>query len=113
MSKSISMFVYGKPFGVFSNKMNAFLAIGDNYDTNDLCIYSEKKKEYLPASYSMLASRLGKQKKCHIFTRAESIKEENKIPAIYVYQFETNVAVNGKLYKSSEKEEKEEVEGIE
>lgn len=112
MSKSILVFFAGKPFGVFSNKTNAWMAVTHNYKVEELCVYSDKKQEYLPASYSMLAARLGKAGKCHIFKREDvseaalaALGDKKALPCIYVYQYETNVANDGLLYKSSDKSE--------
>jgi hypothetical protein len=107
MSKSILVFFNSKPFGVFSNKTNAMLAIQSNFDMSDLCIYSEKKEDYLDISYGLIAQRLKKQNKVFIVSRKamDNAPPDTKVsPVVHIFQFITNVANDGKLYKSSEEE---------
>ena len=79
MSKSILVFFHGRPFGVFSNKSNAWDAIRKNYEQSDLCYFSEKKNEYRDATYSMLANRLAKNNKFNIFSREDVLAHEQSL----------------------------------
>jgi hypothetical protein len=120
MGKAISLFYCGKRWGTYSNKTNAWLAIKATLDESGLCVWHEKKEEFRPVSYSVLAARLGNEGKCLIYknediaTAAETASSESSEsvtpakPCFYVYQDEMNVCPNGKLYKSSDKSQKSE-----
>lgn len=117
MGKSIVVFFNSKPFGVFSNKTNAWLAIERNFDLKDLFIYSEIRNEFLPTSYALMTARLNRAGKTKMFNSNtvsgfsnESSQVSTLAPQIHVYQFETNVATDNKLYKSTEEKPTEEKE---
>jgi hypothetical protein len=123
MAKSILVFIRSRPFGVFSNKTNAWLAVQSQFDPSQLVCWSEKRNVFLPASYSVLASRMKKDNKVS-FVDAEQARDnvtETLVPVVHMYQMITNVAVDGVLYKSNaddslepqeEVEESEEVQPV-
>lgn len=112
MSKSILLFFNNKPFGVFSNKTNAWIAVEAHFDVSELFVWSDKKNAWLPASYGLVAQRFAKdmafEKKVVIFDRQdiEAATEEVKAkPCIVVIQYTTNCASDGNWYLSKEKGE--------
>lgn len=107
MSKSILVFIANRPFGVFSNKTNAWMAITKNADVDNLIVSNERSTKYLPASYNVLANSLRKTGKCLFLDRdrVENPTTEKVIPSVHVFQYETNIAVDGRLYKSGEVDE--------
>ena len=157
MSKSILVSLSGRPFGVFSNKTNAWLSIKGNLDESDLRVLNEKRQEFSQATYSNVTTTLSKKADgkhsscCKLYSQklideqrtqmdeAERIQKENTerqaqwnleasvngsnaemiktaitapllkdvpevkklVPVAYLYQYETNVADNGVVYKSA------------
>jgi hypothetical protein len=115
MSKSIVLFFNHKPFGVFSNKTNAWMAVEANFDVAELFVWSDKKNAWLPASYGLMAQRFAKgEERVTIFDRQaiDAATEEAPVkPCIVVYQYITNKASDGNWYLSKEKGESVEVDG--